>query len=292
MIDDLRSLAIFATVAEMGSFTAAARRLRLTTSVVSHHVSKLEQRLDVALLYRSTRSLSLTSEGRKLLPAAQDMVRAAEQGLEQIDEGGDHAAGELTLTMPAFMMSSLYEAAIWSFARAHPHVAINLHNSDRQVDLIREGYDLAIRLGELQDSTLQMRKLGSFKRKLVCAPSYLLAHGPVDTIEALRKCHFVEMDMVPDGLILEQAGERMEIHTSASRIRVNSIIAAHSVVLCGLAVQRLPLTQIEDDLKSGALVELLPEWSLPQLGVYAVWPETGSGNLVRKLIEHLATDYT
>ena len=289
MIDVLRPMAIFAAVAEAGSFTAAAKKLRLTTSVVSHHVSKLEERLDVALLYRSTRSLSLTDEGRKLLRAAQAMMLAAEGGLEQVSEGGGELAGMLRLTMPAFMFNSVHEKAIWNFAAMHPNVVIDLHSSDRQVDLIGGGFDVAIRLSETASSALRMRRLGSFERKLVCAPSYLELHGPIRSIDDLKKCNFVEIDMLPGALVLERDGQTVEVSPQAGRIRVNSIVAAHAAVLNGLAIQRLPASHVESDLRLGRLVEPLPDWSPPKLAIYAVWPETRGGNLSRRFVEFLAS---
>ncbi len=288
MIDQLRAMAIFAAVAETGSFTAAGRKLRLTTSVVSHHISKLEKRLGVNLLYRSTRTLSLTDEGRKFLASAQQMVEAAEFGLNQIAERSDEPVGALAVSMPAFVMNSQYETAIWDFARIYSGVTITLHSNDRQVDLIDEGYDLAIRLGEMASSSLRTRRLGEFARKLVCAPSYLSANGPVETLNDLRNCISVDMEMLPNTVILEKGGEQAEVQFQPGRIRVNSVTAANSAVVAGLGVQRLPATEVEQDLLDGRLVELLPEWSLPVLGVYAVWPETGRGNLTRRMADYLA----
>lgn len=287
MIDELRAMAIFAAVAETGSFTAAGRKLRLTTSVVSHHVSKLENRLAINLLYRSTRSLSLTDEGRKLLISAQQMVEAAESGLNQIAEQSEEPSGNLTITMPAFVMNSHYETAIWNFARIYSGINIILRSNDRQVDLIDEGYDMAIRLGEMTNSSLRTRRLGGFARKLVCAPSYLSMHGPIETLDDLRKCIAVEMEMLPNSVILDKNGRHTEIQFQPGRVRVNSVTAAHSAVVSGLGIQRLPATEVEQDLRDGKLVELLPEWSLPDLGVYAVWPETGRGNLTRRMVDHL-----
>ena len=164
MIDQLRAIAIFARVAEEGSFSAAGRALRLSTSVVSQHVSNLEQDLGVTLLYRSTRAISLTTEGQTLLSSAKQMLAAARQGLEDITIAGDEPVGALKITMPGFVRESAFEKALWSFARQHRSIAITLRSGDEQRDLIKEGYDLALRLGKMRDSTLRSKKVGEFER--------------------------------------------------------------------------------------------------------------------------------
>lgn len=126
MIDDLRAIAIFAKVAEAGSFSAAGRALQLSTSVVSHHVKALETRHAVSLFHRSTRALSLTNEGKNLLQSANRMVEAAEEGLDAIADVSADPAGALRLILPAFLTGSPQERAIWDFARRYPNVAITL----------------------------------------------------------------------------------------------------------------------------------------------------------------------
>lgn len=158
MIDDLRAMAIFATVAESGSFSAAGRQLRLATSGISQHVTKLEDRLGVTLFYRSTRSLSLTNEGKSLLDHAQRMMAAAEDGLNSIVDISNEPAGAITITLPAFMASSSYEHAIWGFINKHRAVAVTVRYLDRNFDLVTEGIDLALCMGELPDTALRSRR--------------------------------------------------------------------------------------------------------------------------------------
>lgn len=289
MIDELRAMAIFATVVECGSFSAAGRRLNLATSVVSHHVSRLEQRLGVALLYRSTRALSLTDDGRRLLECAQEMIAAAENGLNRMADASEEPAGVLRLTMPAFVMNSPQEAAAWQFAARHPRVTLLLHSTDRQVDLVGEGFDLAIRLGNMKPSALMARKIGSFERRLVAAPGYLNQIGAVDAVADLQRCDFVRMALLPETITLIRGLETVAFTPERSRVQVNSVGAARSAVIAGLGVQRLPVSEIAADLQAGRLVQLLPEWRLPDLGIYAVWPETGKRSaLTRRLVDHLA----
>lgn len=288
MIDDLRALAIFAKVAEAGSFSAAARTLRLSTSVVSHHVKVLESRHGVSLFRRSTRALSLTNEGQKLLGAAKRMVEAAEQGLDSIANISAEPAGTLRLTAPAFLMNSAQKTAIWQFASDHPNVKVTVHSSDERVNLITEGFDLAIRLGEMADSALRSRKIGAFERRLVAAPSYLATIEEPVSPEDLARCEFVLLDMLPNKFILQRGGEEHNLQPEKSRVSVNSVASARSALIAGLGVQRLPHSEVEDDLASGRLVEILPDWSLPTINIYAVWPASSHhSSLVRLLLKYL-----
>lgn len=288
MIDDLRALAIFAKVAEAGSFSAAGRALRLSTSVVSHHVKALETRHGVSLLRRSTRALSLTDEGQRLLNAARRMVEAAEEGLDAIADISADPAGALRLTAPAFLINSSQEAAVWRFARRHPNVAVTLHSSDERINLVAEGFDMAIRLGTMPDSALRSRKIGTFERCLVAAPSYLEAIQEPLVPEDLTRCDFVLLDMLTDKFVLQRGDEEVTVQPEQSRVLVNSVGGARSAVLAGLGVQKLPLSEVGEDLAARRLVRVLPEWSLPTLNIYAVWPASSHRNsLVRLLLEFL-----
>lgn len=288
MIDDLRALAIFARVAEAGSFSAAGRALRLSTSVVSHHVKALETRHGVTLLHRSTRAMSLTGDGHRLLEAAKRMVDAAEEGLDAIADISAGPAGALRLTAPAFLADSPQESAIWRFAARYPNVAVTLHGSDEQVNLVAEGYDLAIRLGAMPESTLMSRKIGTFERCLVAAPSYLETIVKPRVPQDLARCDFVLLDMLSEKFSLTRGKEEVTCQPEQSRVVVNTISSARSAVLAGLGLQKLPLSAIDADLATGRLVRVLPEWSLPTLNIQAVWPASGHrSSLVGLLLEFL-----
>lgn len=288
MIDELRSMAIFATVVEAGSFSAAGRRLRLGTSVISYHVSELEKRLGVTLLYRSTRALSTTYEGERLLYATQAMLAAAADGLDIIANLSAEPSGAINVTAPAFLINSPYEEAIWAFAQRYPNVSITLRSSDKVVDIIGEGWDLAIRIGRLKDSALKATKLGNFERRLVASPDYLACVDAIKAPKNLQNCEFVSIEMVPDTEIMSRNDEVVTVPYDRTRIIVDSVRAARSAVLAGLGLQSLPLSEIAEDLQQGRLVHVLPDWELEKLGVFAVWPEVGPRSaLTRKLLEHI-----
>lgn len=289
MSDDYRGLAVFVAVYEAGSFSAAGRRLKLSTSVVSHHISRLEHKLGVPLFFRSTRSLRLTSEGQKILDAAKRMVTAGEEALDALSDDSEQPVGALRITMPAFGLNSRLHRSVWQFAKAHPMVALSLHNSDKPVDLVREGYDLAIRLGQLSDSALKNRRIGTFHRKIVTSPDYLKSRPKITDLNDLLACDFISFSMVPDTMTVRQKGEDVTVTLQNIRLEVDAVTAGRAAVLAGLGVMNLPLDEIEDDLKSGALVEVSRKWSTPSRGVYAVWPDAGpQKKLTRRLIDFLA----
>lgn len=290
MIDDLKGLAVFVAVADAGSFSAAGRRLRLSTSVISHHVGKLEEKLGASLFFRSTRSLSLTPEGAAMLVPARRMISAGEEAFDLLSDRGDELIGALRVTMPVFGDNIPVLRAVWEFAAKHPLVKISLNGSDQQVDLIKDGYDLAIRLGRLRDSALKSRKVGEFHRVLVGAPQYLQDAPAICSPDDLFEQKFVSLVMLPDVMTLEKGKDRSDIVQEKISAEVNSISAAKAAVKAGLGLQVLPSSEVEQELECGQLIHVLPQWQVPAAGVYAVWPDIGpQKRLTRRLIEHLAT---
>ena len=283
VIDDLRGIAIFAKVAEEGSFSAASRSLGLSTSVVSHHVKMLEDRHGVAFLRRSTRALSLTSEGQRLFESAKRMVDAAEEGLETIANTSEEPAGSFRITAPTFLANSAQEVAIWQFSHRYPNVSITVHSTDVPVNLIAEGFDLAIRLGSVSDGSLESQKIGTFERCLVAAPSYLDSIELPVTPKDLARCDFVSLNMLPKKFILQRGGAKSTIQPPISNLQLDSVASARSALLAGMGMQRLPLSEVADDLSVGRLVRVLPEWSLPTLNIYAAWPASNNPSSLLKI---------
>ncbi|MEM9173575.1 MAG: LysR family transcriptional regulator, partial [Pseudomonadota bacterium] len=191
MIEDYRALAVFVAVADNGSFTQAGRHLHLSTSVVSHHISRLEEKLGISLFFRSTRAMSLTPEGERMLAPARRMVIAAEQALDSLSDESEQPVGELRITAPAFWDATEFNRRIWRFAQRFPQIRIKLHATDDQRDLIKEGFDLALRFGELSDSNLKSKRIGSFRRVLVSSPQYLKTRPPIKHPDDLQHCEFI-----------------------------------------------------------------------------------------------------
>jgi len=287
MIDDYRSLAVFVAIADTGSLSAAGRRLRLSTSVISHHLSRLEERQGVTLFFRSTRSMSLTPEGQIALDPARRMVTAGEEALDAIHAGNDEPVGTLRIAMPAFGEQGRLHEALWNFAKLHPMVAISLHCSDTPTDLVKDGFDLAIRLGTLRNSSLKSRRIADFNRRLVASPDYLAGRAAIKSPDDLAGNDFIAVTQIPSLMTLEREGVSIQFEPTAVRVEVNTVTAAKAAVLAGLGIWHIPLGEIEHDLAQGRLVAVLPDWNLPELGIYAVWPDIGPQKvLTRRLIDH------
>lgn len=293
MVDDYRSLAVFVAIADTGSLSAAGRKLKVSTSVISHHLSRLEERQGVTLFFRSTRSLSLTPEGRLALDPARRMVAAGEEALDAINVGSGEPVGALHITMPAFGEQSNLHCSLWEFVKNHPMIAISVNSSDAQVDLVKEGIDLAIRLGALRNSTLKSRRIADFKRILVASPDYLREHAPIETVDDLAENDFIAVTQIPTSITLEREGETFTFEPKSTRVEVNAINAAKAAIVAGLGIWHPPAGEVQHELATGRLIQILPEWNLPSMGIYAVWPDTGpQKNLTRLLIDHFLENRT
>lgn len=291
MLEDYRTLAVFVEVAEAGSFAEAGRILNLSTSVISHHISRLEEKLGVSLFFRSTRSMSLTPEGLKMLESARQMVASGQEAMDALADIVERPVGELRLAMPAFGVETSISQRVWTFAREHPLITITLHSSDTQVDIIDEGFDLALRFGDLTDDAMKSCRVSDFRHVLVATPRFLHSQPPIRTIADLRSMQFISYSMLPDEFSLIRGNETINFTPEKMRVELNSLAAVKSAILNDLGIQRLPETEVRQELREGALERVLPEWSLPESGVYAVWPEVGrQKNLTRRFIEYLRSD--
>lgn len=291
MINDLRALAIFAKVVESSSFRSAAVALNLSPSVVSHHIAQLEKRLGVALLYRSTRRLSLTNEGEQLFASAKKMLCAAEKGLNSIAYNAVEPTGKLHLTIPAMLTRSALMDTIAAFAKSFPNVAITINFSDIQQDLIQDSIDLAIRIGDLKDSTLKSKRLFTMKRKLVAAPTLLNKNKPPKIPKDLLKWDWIGLKMRPNSKKLINSKGKVCVLNFEPRIIVDSMDAVCQLAIAGLGIATPLASLVTDELNQGYLVELLPEWQVESLPVYALWPpnvskESLAYRLIKFLEEH------
>lgn len=288
MIDDLKAIAVFAEMARQGSFRAAADVLGLSPSVVSYHVSQLEKRVGTALIYRSTRKLSLTHEGQVLYQHAQTMLDAAQQGLNEVVSHDNEPQGKLTVTLPSALTRAPINQRIAEFARQHPKIELNLLYTDTRQDLIASGIDLAVRAGKLEDSALKSKSIGTVERVLVCAPSYAEQHAVPSVPEDLAEWKWIRLAMLPmQRTLISPANERIPIHFS-SQLVVDSVDAMAQFSILGLGVSTPPRFLVEDAIADGRLVQLLPEWRVEGVLIYAVWPGNVSVNSnARRLLSYL-----
>jgi len=278
MIDELRSMAIFAETIKQGSFRAAAKALKLSPSVVSYQVSQLEKSVGTALIYRSTRSLSLTSEGDVLYLHVLNMLQAAHQGLNQVNSEKQELRGMLTVTLPSALIKSRINKKIAQFSKLHPYLKLKLFYTDSRQSLIDKGIDLAIRAGSMDDSSLKSKRIGEINRKLVCSYDYWKEKKNPYSIHDLTQWNWIKLEMLPNHrTLVNSEGEKCEI-SFESNISVNSVEAMTQLCINGLGIATPPDYLIEREIKNNLLIELLPNWQVEPIPLYAVWPNNVSQN--------------
>ena len=273
MIEHLRHMAVFARVVDEGSFRGAAHALGFAPSRASETVSDLETFLGVTLLNRTTRKIALTSEGRIFYERAVEMVRSAEAGMNDLNALSIEPAGALSVSMPAFMSSSGLARCIGEFSRHHPHVSLSVNFSDRPVGLIEAGYDVNIRVGWLDDSSMMSRKLGEESRVLVAGAGYAADRPEPMRPKDVESWDWIGYDQRQDTIeFLSPKGAVRRIK-GRSRLRVDSVDALYTYATQNHGVTVMPAYLAQRGIDEGSLVRLLPDWSFKPLGFYAVWPD-------------------
>ena len=289
MIDELRQIYIFAKTVDHGSFRSAAQALRLSPSVVSHHVGQLEESLGTALLYRSTRKLSLTSDGERLLSAAHEMIDAVESGLQDIAQQTLQVSGNLRMTVPAVLGQSALTDQCAKFAIANPKVHLDINYSDARQDLIANGFDLAIRIGKLEDSSLKASKLFDLRRRLVAAPAYLKTKAKPKSPKDLSDWDWIELGPVwRQKRSFKKAGKSHTLSKPLSRISVNDVYAMSQLAYSGAGLAVVPEFIAQEYVSAGGLKFVLRDWSVEPVPVFAVWPANApKGGLIKLFIKFL-----
>lgn len=273
MIDYLRHMAIFARVVDEGSFRAAADSVGLAPSRISQTVSDLEDHLGITLLYRTTRKIALTNEGRLFYARVADMIRSAETGLNELNALSLDPVGALRISLPAFMASSKLTPAIAAFVRQHPNVALTIVYTDYPKNLLEDGFDMNIRAGWLDDSSMMSRKLGEGDRALVAGCEYVRGRPKPERPSDLEGWDWVRFKHRADTTVFfSDSGEKEEV-TGNAQIEVDCVDAMYNFALHNSGATILPMHLAERGIEAGKLERLLPTWKLRPLGIYAVWPD-------------------
>jgi len=273
-MDILRRMAVFATVVEQGSMVAAARTLSMTPSAVSQHVSKLESVHGVSLLHRTTRSLTLTEAGSLFYQGCADMLAAARLAEQRLSELRDAPVGELRLSAPTGFAGPMLTEALAPLLAAYPRLSLKLFFHDEMIDLVQHRIDLALRAGDLKDSSLVARHLADWESVLCAAPSYLARHPAITTPAQLEQHQWVMLDheRSQTWLTMENSAGEVERPLVAQRVSSNNILAARQFVLAGMGLSIQPEPEVRQELADGRLLRVLPQWRLPALGIYVVTP--------------------
>lgn len=288
MIDHLREMAIFAAVMDHGSFRGAARQLRLSPSVVSHHVAQLEEYLGVTLIYRSTRKLRLTGEGERLLAASRKMLDAVQGELEVLSSLANQPGGELRLTAPSVLSRSPFTTAVAGFATAYPRIGLFLDFSDARRELIADGFDVAIRMGFGGKNSATSRVLFQVRRRLVGSVQYLSDRPEVSTLEQLESWDwlaFAPVQGIPQRFT-NKNNAKAAIKPRA-RLATNDAQALYRLARSGAGLAIVPDYLAAADVEDGIMQYVLSDWEPDPVTVFAEWP----ANIPRKGLVRLLLDW-
>jgi LysR family transcriptional regulator AphB len=265
---------LFIAVIDAGSFTLAADRLNIPKANLSRKISRLEQQLGVTLLERTTRSQHITDAGSHYLVHCRRISQEIELAETSINQLLTEIKGPLRIGVSVGMGHEIIKPVLGLFMRQHPAVNLQLYLLNSRVDLIEEGYDLVIRIGELEDSRLVAKRLGKVARKIYVSPDYLKQHGEIKSVEQLRQVSFLLMSSIVNNerLLLTSKNKQHEMKI-LPRMLVDDFLILKQMTIEGLGVAIIPDYMCEHELANGELIEVLPSWGMPEVHVYALYPK-------------------
>jgi DNA-binding transcriptional LysR family regulator len=288
-MDRLQAMRVFTAVVETGSFSRAAEQLHLSATAASRHVAELEKHLGAQLLQRSTRRIHLTEIGTNYYDRCRLILADVEEAEAQAATSESQPKGILRISLPHSFGLRYIAPLIPEFSRRYPELQLELSFSDRRVDLVEEGIDMAIRItGDLKTSLIA-RKLAPVRMSCCAAPSYLNAHGTPRTPEELgqHNCITYSYAQNSNAWTFIQDGKPQEFPVKG-RLRSNSGDLGRLAALDGLGITTLPDFIICDDLRSGSLIALLPGHPIPSINVYAVYlPGARRAARIKAMVEYL-----
>ncbi len=299
-MQNLEPIRIFLTVADMGSFTRAADSLGLQKGRASMAVRKLEQDVGVRLLHRTTRSVQLTEDGRAFHARARDLLAEVDDLHAMFASDRVALRGRLRVDLPTELARTTIVPALPEFLDTHPELELEVSSTDRQVDLVQEGFDCVLRLGPIRDETLIVRPLGLLRMVNAASPAYLARHGVPRSLEDLqRQGHrTVQFSTTPGARPIGWEYGHSDSYATLQlpgALHVNSVQTYEAAALAGLGLIQAPLLGIGRYLESGGLVEIMPDFRRRSLAVSLVVAHRS--NLSRqvrafmKWIEEVLTPY-
>ncbi len=271
-LPDLEAWAIFAAVVEHRSFSAAADAIGVSKATVSKAITRLEAQIGQSLFHRTSRRIALTEAGRPLAEHAARIVGEARAAEEAARDAQSTPAGRIRLAAPMGFGVANVAPLVADFLIAHPAIEIDLHLSDARVDIVAEGFDVALRIADLPDSSLRARRLCSIATHIVAAPAYLAAHGEPRHPGQLGDHRLLAYANAPGPWRFHGAdGSDVSVRASGP-LTANSGDALVPALLAGLGITRLPHFIIGSYLASGQLVAILPDWTPPPIGLHLLTP--------------------
>lgn len=277
---------LFVQVVEEESFSRVAEKLSLTNSVVSKRIARLEESLNTQLLYRTTRKLSLTDAGRALYNKAKIAKLAFQEAENAVTGYGADTRGNIRITMPVVSADLVLSESIAEFCKKYPKISVDLQITNRLVDLIEEGFDLAIRTAELEDSSLIARRLIDSQWVICATPVYLEQHGTPQTPERLQnhECLVYKFDNTSNAiwpLYIDGAEQLLPVQ---GRFHSNHLSAIKRAALSDLGIAFLPQALVYEEMQQNTLTQILQSFTRKKLGMYAVYPKARQPDQKLKLL--------
>ncbi len=277
----------FVAVVEAGSFTAAGKRLGVSTAQVSRQVNALEARLAIKLLYRTTRKVTVTEEGQLYFQHCRQALDGLEEAERALGNLKAEPSGLLRMTAPATYGERVIAPLVNDFLLRYPQLKVELELTNQKVDLIQGGFDLAIRLGQLQDSSMIARRLAARSQYLCAAPAYIEARGEPHTLAELEQHNCLRGTL--EFWRFQDEGQSHRVRVRGS-LHCNSGLALVDAALKGIGLVQLPDYYVTPYLASGALVALLERNRASDEGIWALYPQNRHLSVkVRTMIAHLRT---
>ncbi|HSP84340.1 MAG TPA: LysR family transcriptional regulator [Psychrobacter sp.] len=277
---------LFVQVVEEGSFSRVAEKLSLTNSVVSKRIARLEESLNTQLLYRTTRKLSLTDAGRTLYNKAKIAKFAFQEAENAVTGYGEDMKGNIRITMPVVSADLVLSESIAEFCKKYPKISVDLQITNRLVDLIEEGFDLAIRTAELEDSSLIARRLIDSQWVICATPVYLEQHGTPQTPEQLQnhECLVYKFDNTSNAIWPLYADGTEQLLPVHGRFHSNHLSAIKRAALSDLGIVFLPQALVYNELQQNTLTQILQRFTRKKMGMYAVYPKARQPDQKLKLL--------
>jgi len=287
LIENISDLLVFTQAVKGGSLSAAARELSISLAVASKRLQRLEEQLGVRLLNRSTRQLSLTDEGAEYYHYCVRILAELEEGEELVTRGCKEPKGNLKVTVPAAFGRLHIAPLVPEFLTRYPAIKLTLHLTDSLVDIIDQGYDLAVRIGELKDSSLVAKSIGLDRRVVVATPSYLSRYGEPRSPQELAGHNALLFAGKDHWVFTGPNGVEVSVKVSGN-LDTNNCDALREAIHADLGLALRPLWDVWQDLRDGGLVRLLPAYIPPAYPINAVYPSRRlTPKKTRIFIEHL-----
>jgi DNA-binding transcriptional LysR family regulator len=273
-MDTLTRMRAFIDVVEAEGFSAAARKIGRSKALLSKYVRELEDELGALLLNRTTRQFSLTEAGHTYFKRASEIVREIDSLSDSVRDSAGDVRGKIRLTAPRTFSDAPIGQSLIDFVKEHPDITLDIHLDDRFVDLVEEGYDLAIRITRLEDSSMIARRLAPFSLSICASPEFLEKHGRPEKPQDLAKLPCIidtNGRWLTNWPFMRENGEMFSVPVTGP-LEANSPLTARAAAIAGLGFAPLPDFIAEPALASGELVPVLQEWLPRGGGIFAVYP--------------------